>query len=143
MSRIAQVDLVYTGRSGKFKHGKIYKTSLDVSSRDGTKSPDLWIYTIRTGWFKTYRITPYEFTRYWKHADPRVLMPILLKIMYRCDDYMRDLVYKDNPFLSMLKAGPWQGAYLPVPIVYSTGQVIDVSTVNDYQVTTIKKEDLT
>lgn len=100
---VTKVDLLYTGRSGKFKYGKIYKTSLDVSFRDGAKSPDLRVYTIRTGWFKSYRITPYEFTRYWKHADPSKIIALILKVLYRnYGNYMGDLVYKDNPFLGLI-----------------------------------------
>lgn len=49
-----------------------------------------------------------------------------LKELYTGDDYMKDLVYKKNPFLALVPkdeapAG-FAGKYIPVPLVYGTPQ---------------------
>lgn len=49
-----------------------------------------------------------------------------LKELYTGDDYMKDLVYKKNPFLALVpKDGSpsgFAGKYIPVPLVYGTPQ---------------------
>lgn len=49
-----------------------------------------------------------------------------LKELYTGDDYMKDLVYKKNPLLALLKKdespGGFAGKYIPVPLVYGTPQ---------------------
>lgn len=49
-----------------------------------------------------------------------------LKELYTGDDYMKDLVYKKNPFLALLpkdeSPGGFAGKYIPVPLVYGTPQ---------------------
>jgi hypothetical protein len=86
-----------------------------------------------------------------------------LKELYTGDDYMKDLVYKKNPFLALVpkdesRAG-FAGKYIPVPLVYATPQGrsatfsnaqsnqtapgVDsffVYRVSDYQIVTITNE---
>jgi hypothetical protein len=49
-----------------------------------------------------------------------------LKELYTGDDYMKDLVYKKNPFLALVPKneapGGFAGKYIPVPLVYGTPQ---------------------
>lgn len=49
-----------------------------------------------------------------------------LKELYTGDDFMKDLVYKRNPALALLKKdespGGFAGKYIPVPLVYGTPQ---------------------
>ena len=49
-----------------------------------------------------------------------------LKELYTGDDYMKDLVYKKNPFLALVpkdeSPGGFAGKYIPVPLVYGTPQ---------------------
>lgn len=49
-----------------------------------------------------------------------------LKELYTGDDYMKDLVYKKNPFLALVpkdeSPGGFSGKYIPVPLVYGTPQ---------------------
>lgn len=49
-----------------------------------------------------------------------------LKELYTGDDYMKDLVYKKNPFLALIPKneapGGFAGKYIPVPLVYGTPQ---------------------
>lgn len=49
-----------------------------------------------------------------------------LKELYTGDDYMKDLVYKKNPFLALLpkdeSPGGFAGKYIPVPLIYGTPQ---------------------
>lgn len=50
----------------------------------------------------------------------------VLKELYTGDDYMKDLVYKKNPFLALVpkdeSPGGFAGKYIPVPLVYGTPQ---------------------
>jgi hypothetical protein len=49
-----------------------------------------------------------------------------LKELYTGDDYMKDLVYKKNPFLALVpkdeSPSGFAGKYIPVPLVYGTPQ---------------------
>ena len=49
-----------------------------------------------------------------------------LKELYTGDDYLKDLVYKKNPFLALVpkdeSPSGFAGKYIPVPIIYGTGQ---------------------
>lgn len=49
-----------------------------------------------------------------------------LKELYTGDDYMKDLVYKKNPFLALVpkneSPGGFAGKYIPVPLIYGTPQ---------------------
>jgi hypothetical protein len=49
-----------------------------------------------------------------------------LKELYTGDDYMKDLVYKKNPLLSLIpkdeSPSGFAGKYIPVPLVYGTPQ---------------------
>ncbi len=49
-----------------------------------------------------------------------------LKELYTGDDYMKDLVYKKNPFLALVPKDEsptgFSGKYIPVPLVYATPQ---------------------
>lgn len=49
-----------------------------------------------------------------------------LKELYTGDDYMKDLVYKKNPFLALVPKneapGGFSGKYIPVPLIYGTPQ---------------------
>lgn len=49
-----------------------------------------------------------------------------LKELYTGDDYMKDLVYKKNPFLALVpkdeSPGGFAGKYIPVPLVYGAPQ---------------------
>lgn len=49
-----------------------------------------------------------------------------LKELYTGDDYMKDLVYKKNPFLALVPKDEsptgFAGKYIPVPLVYGTPQ---------------------
>lgn len=49
-----------------------------------------------------------------------------LKELYTGDDYMKDLVYKKNPFLALVPKDEspdgMAGKYLPVPLIYGTPQ---------------------
>lgn len=49
-----------------------------------------------------------------------------LKELYVGDDFMRDLVYKKNPFLALVpkdeSPGGMAGKYIPVPLIYGTPQ---------------------
>jgi hypothetical protein len=49
-----------------------------------------------------------------------------LKELYTGDDYMKDLVYKKNPFLALVPKdeapGGFAGKYIPVPLIYGTPQ---------------------
>lgn len=49
-----------------------------------------------------------------------------LKELYTGDDYMKDLVYKKNPFLALVPKNEapngFSGKYIPVPLVYGTPQ---------------------
>jgi hypothetical protein len=49
-----------------------------------------------------------------------------LKELYTGDDYMKDLVYKKNPFLALVPKNEspsgFAGKYIPVPLVYGTPQ---------------------
>lgn len=49
-----------------------------------------------------------------------------LKELYSGDDYMKDLVYKKNPFLALVpkdeSPSGFAGKYIPVPMVYGTPQ---------------------
>lgn len=49
-----------------------------------------------------------------------------LKELYTGDDYMKDLVYKKNPFLALIpkdeSPSGFAGKYIPVPLVYATPQ---------------------
>lgn len=49
-----------------------------------------------------------------------------LKELYTGDDYMKDLVYKKNPFLALIpkdeSPSGFAGKYIPVPLVYGTPQ---------------------
>ena len=49
-----------------------------------------------------------------------------LKELYTGDDYMKDLVYKKNPFMALVPKneapGGFAGKYIPVPLVYGTPQ---------------------
>lgn len=112
-----KVKLVYTGRSGRFKRGKTYNTTCSSVGRGGSRSPSTWVFTLNKV-FKKYRISPYEFKKYWKYLDPSQPMILLLREVY-CDSYFKDLIYAENPFLAMIKKEPFSyGVYLPVPVVY-------------------------
>lgn len=114
------VKLIYKGRSGKFKYGKTYSTTWSVKGRGGSKSPGMWLFKLN-GWHKGYRITPYEFNKFWDYLDHSVIMILCLRELYNdSKDYMKDLVYSNNPFLSMMPRGDvFAGSYIPIPIVYS------------------------
>jgi len=49
-----------------------------------------------------------------------------LKELYTGDDYMKDLVYKKNPFLALVpkdeSPSGFAGKYIPVPLIYGTPQ---------------------
>lgn len=49
-----------------------------------------------------------------------------LKELYVGDDFMKDLVYKKNPFLALVpkdeSPGGFAGKYIPVPLIYGTPQ---------------------
>lgn len=49
-----------------------------------------------------------------------------LKELYTGDDYMKDLVYKKNPFLALVpkdeSPGGFAGKYIPVPLIFGTPQ---------------------
>ncbi len=49
-----------------------------------------------------------------------------LKELYTGEDYMKDLVYKKNPFLALVpkneSPGGFAGKYIPVPLIYGTPQ---------------------
>lgn len=49
-----------------------------------------------------------------------------LKELYTGDDYMKDLVYKKNPFMALIPKDEspdgFAGKYIPVPLVYATPQ---------------------
>lgn len=49
-----------------------------------------------------------------------------LKELYTGDDYMKDLVYKKNPFLALVPKNEspsgFAGKYIPVPLIYGTPQ---------------------
>lgn len=49
-----------------------------------------------------------------------------LKELYTGDDYMKDLVYKKNPFLALVpkdeSPAGFAGKYIPVPLIYGTPQ---------------------
>lgn len=49
-----------------------------------------------------------------------------LKELYTGDDYMKDLVYKKNPFLALVtkdeSPGGFAGKYIPVPVIYGSNQ---------------------
>ncbi len=49
-----------------------------------------------------------------------------LKELYTGDDFMKDLVYKKNPFLALVpkdeSPGGFAGKYIPVPLIYGTPQ---------------------
>ena len=49
-----------------------------------------------------------------------------LKELYTGDDYMKDLVYKKNPFLALCpkdeSPSGFAGKYIPVPLIYGTPQ---------------------
>jgi len=49
-----------------------------------------------------------------------------LKELYTGDDYMKDLVYKKNPFLALVQKDEspsgFAGKYIPVPLIYGTPQ---------------------
>lgn len=49
-----------------------------------------------------------------------------LKELYTGDDYMKDLVYKKNPFLALINKDEspsgFAGKYIPVPLVYGAPQ---------------------
>lgn len=49
-----------------------------------------------------------------------------LKELYTGDDYMKDLVYRKNPFLALVpkdeSVNGFSGKYIPVPIIYGTPQ---------------------
>lgn len=57
-----------------------------------------------------------------------------LKELYTGDDYMKDLVYKKNPFLALIpkdeSAGGFAGKYIPVPLVYGAPQGRSASFAN-------------
>lgn len=113
-----RVELVYKGRSGKFKRGKTYSTTWSSVGRGGSKSPSTWTFTLN-GWFSNYRITQYEFKKYWKYLDNSVVMTLLLREMYSGTKYyIKDLIYKDNPFLSMTPKSDGWTSCIPVPLVY-------------------------
>lgn len=86
-----------------------------------------------------------------------------LKELYTGDDYLKDLVYKKNPLLALLpkdeSPSGFAGKYIPVPVIYGTGQgrshsfsnaqnqqtapadvAFFVYRVSDYQVVTITNE---
>ncbi len=86
-----------------------------------------------------------------------------LKELYTGDDYLKDLVYKKNPFLALVpkdeSPSGFAGKYIPVPIIYGTPQgrahtfanaqaqqtaPLDVAffvyRVSDYQLVTITNE---
>lgn len=86
-----------------------------------------------------------------------------LKELYTGDDYMKDLVYKKNPFLALVpkdeSPSGFAGKYIPVPLVYGTPQgrshtfataqgnqtppkvsAFFVYRVSDYQLVTITNE---
>jgi hypothetical protein len=57
-----------------------------------------------------------------------------LKELYTGDDYMKDLVYKKNPFLALIpkdeSPSGFAGKYIPVPLIYGTPQGRSASFVN-------------
>lgn len=59
------------------------------------------------------------------YANPTNQVAVL-KELYTGDDYMKDLVYKKNPFLALVpkdeSPGGFAGKYIPVPLVYGTPQ---------------------
>lgn len=114
-----KVRLIYTGRSGRFKHGKTYDTTFSSVGRCGSKSPSHWIFTLKSR-LKLYRITQYEFKKYWRYEDPTKCMTLLLHDIYKDSRvYMEHLTYSHNPLLAMIpKDDSFGGSYYPVPIVY-------------------------
>lgn len=116
--KVEKVELVYLGRSGRFKHGKTYSTKFSSQGRIGIKSPSTWIFTLNRV-FKNYRITPYEFNKYWEFKDRFEVYALLLNDLYKdSTDYMCRLVYNENPLLSMIPKSEQLGCYYPVPIIY-------------------------
>lgn len=113
-----KVNIIYTGRSGRFKHGKAYNTTFTSYGRRGSRSPSNWVFTLN-GWFNNYRVTQYEFRKFWKFKDANKIMVLILYDIYMDDkDYMKDLVYAKNPLLKMIGKNQFKGAYYPVPLVY-------------------------
>lgn len=57
-----------------------------------------------------------------------------LKELYTGDDYMKDLVYKKNPFMALVPKNEspsgFAGKYIPVPLVYGTPQGRSATFVN-------------
>lgn len=57
-----------------------------------------------------------------------------LKELYTGDDYMKDLVYKKNPFLALVpkdeSPSGFAGKYIPVPLIYATPQGRSATFVN-------------
>jgi len=116
---VKRIDLVYTGRSGRFIKNKVYTTTWTSLTRHGTKSPRMYLFTLN-GWYNNYRVTPYEFKRYWEYADPYQAMNLVLLDLYSNDkECMRNLVYNNNPFLAMIEPNEYAGKYYPVPIIYN------------------------
>lgn len=90
--------------------GSSIEADVEIYSREGTKSPSLWIII-------------YDGKRYVPRAAQLIglhsTMHGLLCIMYSDVD-LHNLIYNRNPFLSMItKNDSWNGAYVPIPGSYN------------------------
>lgn len=89
--------------------GRHIRATVEVYSRGGTKSPTLHIVV-----YRGRRYVPKKMVL----KDIRFTFTTYLCLLYN-RDYLRDLVYKENPFLKLIpKDDTWVGKYLVVPLTY-------------------------
>ena len=104
-------NIVYRGRStSRFQFGKQYRVTYVYGEQRGCKSNSLDYHLLDSG----YRVLPYEYKKYWRYEGIEAVL--VLRILYGRQSTtfpLKDLVYKRNPFLTLLK-----NQHFSVPIVY-------------------------
>jgi len=96
-----KLTLVYRGRStSKFVFGGLYRAEVVLAKARGSKSEPLDVMKLSDG----YRITPYEFRKFWKHVNVSQLLNFHFFSIY-CRDMkiFEDLLYAENPFLALAR----------------------------------------
>lgn len=107
----------YKGRSTKrFTFNEEYEVTYAYGEQRGWKASSLDYLILSDG----YRILPWEEKHYWEWVGSK--FSVILNIMYGRSitaNSMKNLVYAENPFLKMIKKDDgFNGAYLPIPIIY-------------------------
>lgn len=97
----------YKSRSNSlFTYGRVYEAKITSVGREGWKSPSLMIFniTLAHGSYKdtVYRITPFEFDRFWKFNTINDVISGALHFIYP-SHLMKNLIYSRNPLLEMIK----------------------------------------